>query len=70
MINQEGQIPSLKQMKHDFKQNKRYSKMVRKLPSIIEHEKKFRQDLSMRRLTSKTSLRSNGLTSSRSHYKK
>jgi hypothetical protein len=37
MINQASVIPTLQEMKRDFKQNKRYAKMVRKLPSILKH---------------------------------
>jgi hypothetical protein len=59
MINQTSMVPSLSSMKKEFKQNKRYGKLVRKLPTILKHESKMRRDLSMNRMnTSKASLTS------------
>ena len=37
MINKTSIVPPLKEMKKDFKQNKRYARMVRKLPTILKH---------------------------------
>jgi hypothetical protein len=60
MVQRQSAVPSLGELKKDFKQSKRYGKMVRKLPSILKHEEQFKRDLSAsRRLhESKTSLRS------------
>ncbi len=59
MLHQNSMVPSLINMKAEYKQNKRYAKMVRKLPSILKHEEEFRRDLSSRKLTdSKASLSS------------
>ena len=52
MIHQQSMVPTLSTMKSDFKQNKRYAKMVRKLPAILKHEEQFRRDMSSRRLLS------------------
>ena len=57
MLNQTSMVPSLSTMKKEFKQNKRYAKLVRKLPSILKNEEKIKKDLSMNRLNiSKASL--------------
>lgn len=37
MLNQTSMVPSLTEMKKDFKQSKRYAKLVRKLPSILKN---------------------------------
>ena len=53
-------------MKKEFKQNKRYGNMVRKLPSILKHEDDFKRQLSSKRLTdSKLSYRSGKSSRSR-----
>jgi arginine/lysine/ornithine decarboxylase len=57
MINQSSIVPPLAEMKKEFKQSKRYARMVRKLPAILKHEEQFRHDMSIKRLNnSKTSL--------------
>ncbi len=45
-------------MKKDFKKNKRYSRLVRKLPAILKKEEKFRRELSSGNLNKKNSMRS------------
>jgi hypothetical protein len=50
ILNKTSLVPSYSEMQRDFKQNKRYGKMVRKLPAIIKYEDKIRQDFSMSRL--------------------
>lgn len=50
MIQKQSVVPPLSDMKKDFKQSKRYSKMVRKLPNILKHEETVKRDLSSRRL--------------------
>lgn len=61
MMQQRSAVPALQQLKKEFKQSKRYSKMVRKLPAILKHEEGFRKELSgmqsYREQNSKTSLR-------------
>jgi hypothetical protein len=52
-------------MQKQFRQNKRYEKMVRKLPAILRHEDTAKKELSPHnaqtsRYTSKASLRSSG----------
>ena len=59
MIQKQSVVPHLSEMKKDFKQSKRYSNMVRKLPNILKFEETVRRNLSSRRMhDSKTSLRS------------
>lgn len=63
MLNQTAVVPSLSSMKRDFKQSRRYCKLVRKLPAILKHEQTMRRDFSMHRI-SQTGSRRN-LTSER-----
>lgn len=37
MLNQTAVVPSVASMKRDFKQSRRYEKLVRKLPAILKH---------------------------------
>lgn len=50
LINRTSEVPPLHQMKRDFSMNKRYGKMVRKLPAIMKYEEQFKRDLSLKRL--------------------
>lgn len=50
MLNQTAVVPSVVKMKRDFKQSRRYEKLVRKLPAILKHEKTMRRDFSMHRI--------------------
>ena len=46
-------------MKKEYRQSKKYGRMVRKLPTILKHEEQFRRELSGRRMgDSRTSLQS------------
>lgn len=57
MLNQTAVVPSLASMKRDFKQSRRYEKLVRKLPAILKHEKTMRRDFSMHRISQAASRR-------------
>jgi hypothetical protein len=50
MLNQTAVVPSLSSMKKDYKQSRRYNKLVRKLPSIMKHQQTISRDFSMHRL--------------------
>jgi hypothetical protein len=51
LVNRTSFVPTLQEMRRDFSQSKRYAKMVRKLPTILKHEEKFKSDLSLRKLS-------------------
>lgn len=57
MLNQTAVVPALSAMKRDFKQNRRYGKLVRKLPAILKHEQTMRRDFSMHRISQAASRR-------------
>ena len=50
-------------MKRDFKQNKRYGRMVRKLPAILKHEEEFKRQMSSRRLIDSNISHRSGMSS-------